>query len=951
MAASTSLARTRSLSALILLAFTLSGFAGLAYELVWTKKLSLIFGVSSGAITTVLAAFMGGLALGSALLGRRADRSRRPLFLYGALELGIGVSAYLIPYLFDAVNAAYIALARALPYQTATFVALRYLLCFAALLAPTVLMGGTLPVMSRAWVREKERIGEGVGLLYGVNTMGGVLGTIATGFVLLGTLGAADTTRVAVALNLVIGVACMWLARGLPESATEPERAASGAEVSAPRRGRRSRAARRGQAHEPLAGEALSPAGQRLLLVGYALAGATSLAYEVLWTRVLVYFTSQTIYAFSTILACFLIGLAVGSFVFARPADRLRDRLTAFGLIELGIGISASYLLLMIGRLVSLSRAVQAIAGGGEAPPKFAVAFALMLAPTLLMGAVTPLVIRAYADRVERLGGRLGALYAANTVGCVAGSVAAGFGLLAWLGAQRGVLAVAVANVALGLVALGWGQWRRSAKLLVGVAGAAALLGGMSLSWHPRPPILYWSDFMNLHLEVLYYHEGSEASLAVMANPAGRRELNLNGDTTAAADYDDVVVHKMLGHLPMLLTRNPRKALVIGFGLGSTAWAISQYPVERVDCVELVPAEREAAKYFESENKGVLDRPNFRFVAQDGRNFLLTTRERYDVISFNAINPSFSPYLYTREFYALCRQRLNPGGVVCAWVPTNMGRFDTLAATFRAVFPHVTLWYCNAFHAVLIATPETLKVDVRDWAAKMARPEVKRDLAEVQLDDAARMLSTLLLDERALPDYTASAQVNRDDLPYVEFDTRIETPIGIRNVREMLARRARPWESATGLTGQQRAALERYWRAFPNLTEGWSRTFLPGQIGTSLQSYEQVVAIDPADPRPRYLRAMAMARLYLVRPESFASRQARQRAIAVIQAGLGPGEMPAERFAGRARAALGLLYVEEGDLAKAREQARLMHRFSPLPNEQAMLLEAVGERPPSAPLR
>lgn len=919
----------------VLALFTLSGFCGLAYELVWTKKLSLIFGVTSGAITTVLAAFMGGLALGSALLGPRADRSRRPLFMYGALEVGIGATAFLLPLILDLVNAGYVALARALPGGTAGFVVLRYLLCAVALLPPTMLMGGTLPAMSRHWVRRRERIGAGVGLLYAANTAGGVVGTLATGFLLLRVLGASDTTRLAVTLNLAIGFACLWLGRRAE--------AASGAEASPPAAGwsRRRRPSKRVEK------EPRERAPGRVLVAGYAVAGATSLAYQVLWTRVLVYFTGQTIYAFSTILASFLIGLVLGSLALARFSDRARDRVAVFGLMEMAIGVSSAYLLLVVGRLLPLAEAARGWAVG-ETGARFAVALALMLAPTVLMGAVTPLVTRAYTEEVARLGGRLGTLYAANTVGCVVGSAAAGFGLLAWLGAQRGVLAVAAVNVLLGAALLGWGSWRGVGKVAAAAACAALLAGGAALSWHPRPPIMYWSDFMGLRLQTLWYREGSEASIAVLANPAGRRELNLNGDTTAAADYDDVVVHKMLAHVPLLLAKKPKTVLVIGFGLGATAWSALQHPVDQVDCVELVPAEREAAAWFESENKGVLSQPRFRFIAQDGRNYLLTTTKRYDVISFNAINPSFSPYLYTREFYELCRRRLAPGGVVCAWVPTNMGRFQTLAATFRAVFPHVTLWYCNTFHAVMVATPGPLRVDLEDLAARMARPAVRADLAEVQLADPVSLLSTFLLDETALAEYTRGAQVNHDDLPHVEFDVEIGLGIGLRHVGRMLEVRARPWEHAARVSDDRRRALEGYWRGFPTLAEGWGMALVPGALEDAVKAYNRAVAANPADSRPRYLRAMATARLWASRPELFTTAAQRRQAIAVIADGLKPGEMPAERFCARARAALGMLYVEEGQLAKARQQARLMYRITPQPEEQRLLLEAVGEQPSGA---
>ena len=345
--------------ALILLLFLTSGFAGLAYELAWVKELSLILGVSSGAISTVLAALMGGLALGSALLGRIADSTPRPLRMYALLEIGIGVSALLLHYAFHGVYSAYVSLARAMPEADWLFVMLRYLLCFAVLLVPTALMGGTLPAMSRVWVRTTDRIGAGVGVLYGTNTLGGVLGTLAVGFVLLRTLGVADTTRLAVALNLTAGLVCLWLARswGAAQMPASP--------------GRKSAEA----AREPFTD------WQWLLLAAFALAGATSLAYEVLWTRVLVYFTGQTIYAFSTILASYLIGLALGSLAAARLTDRIRDHLAAFGLLEIAIGISAAYLLLVIGHLSVMSEAVRGALPWTGRWASFGVTFALMLVP------------------------------------------------------------------------------------------------------------------------------------------------------------------------------------------------------------------------------------------------------------------------------------------------------------------------------------------------------------------------------------------------------------------------------------------------------------------------------------------------------------------------------------------------------------------------------------------
>ncbi|MCJ7749591.1 MAG: hypothetical protein MUQ65_00620, partial [Armatimonadetes bacterium] len=459
----------------------------------------------------------------------------------------------------------------------------------------------------------------------------------------------------------------------------------------------------------------------------------------------------------------------------------------------------------------------------------------------------------------------------------------------------------------------------------------------------PRPLALYKSDYLGLGQQLIYYHEGGEASLAVLANPEGSRELNINGSGTAYTDYDDMIVHKMLGHVPMLLAGEVRTALVIGFGLGSTSWSIWQHPVERVDCVELVPAERAAAKHFLDENGGILERPRFRFVAGDGRNYLLTAAETYDVVSVNAINPRISPYLYTREFYELCKRQLSDSGVLCAWVPTNMNRFPTLARTLQEVFPHTTLWFCNPFHALLIATPEPLSVDVEALAVRMGRPEVRDDLAEVHLADPVRLLSTLLLDEDALRSFVEGAQVNRDDLPYVEFDAVLSESIGIEQVARMMAMRARPWEHLAGpLSQQDRARLERYWEEAPTLAKGWAASMLeipPVTLSTS----QQASAHNPEDPRGHYFRALALAQGWVDEPGLFASPEVRRQIIPVLESALAPDNLPAERFAAPIRAVLGVLYAEEGALEKAREQDDALYRFTPEPPEQAALRAALRE--------
>jgi spermidine synthase len=421
----------------IFVIFVVSGFAGLAYELVWTRHLMLIFGVSSHAISTVLAAFMAGLAVGSVVLGRAADRVRHPLRLYALLEVGIGASALALPAALGLVNDAYVATARALPAHSWLLGAARFLLCFGILLVPTTLMGGTLPAMSRELIRRADVVGRGAGLLYGANTVGGVLGAGASGYLLLRTLGSHKTTLLAVGLNFAVAAAAGALSL----------------------RARALRPALRAEAPEPAP---VSPEPRRWLptvvLVAFGLAGAASLAYEVLWTRVLVYFMDLTIYSFTTILVTFLTGIALGSFLFARAADRGRNLLALFAAMELLIAVSAVYLVQTMGTLLSASRAMGALllpgAAGSEMIARFAAAFILILGPAILMGGVFPVVTRLYTRDLRGLGRSLGEVYAANTIGCVLGSLAAGFVLLRVLDAQQSIAVVAAVNGALGVTLL-----------------------------------------------------------------------------------------------------------------------------------------------------------------------------------------------------------------------------------------------------------------------------------------------------------------------------------------------------------------------------------------------------------------------------------------------------------------------------------------------------------------
>lgn len=908
---------------IVVLMFVASGFAALTYEVVWTKQLSLIFGVNHQAVSAVLAAYMAGLALGSLILGRLADRSSRPLRFYGLLELGVGLSALLMWPLFQAINAAYVATARALPQGSGLFGLMRFALCFACVVIPTALMGGTLPAMTRFFVNRISALGRGAGLLYGANTLGAVLGAALAGFVLLGLLGMRGTTYVGVALNLGVGALAVGIgsrAASLAERGDEPARPAA------------------------------VPTGPALAaLIGFGVAGFASLSYEVLWTRVLVYFLGLNIYAFSAILATFLLGLTIGSFTFARVADRRNDLLAVFGLMEIAIGISAVFCLQFMGVLMALAEAT--VLG------RLLAAGALILIPTILMGGAFPVVARLYARSMNALATDLANLYAANTIGCVGGSLFAGFILLAAFGAQGGILATAALSVLLGMAMVALEPQRGLMRSLGMGLAIPVLAAGMIMARGLAPTVVYcgsfraqpgvrlachregkearwsWQDAAgNDVMRLLYYREGSEASLAVLEVPPRLGELNVNGWSTAYATAGDITVHKMLGHLPVMLADKPKSALIIGFGLGSTAWSMARHALLRIDCAELVPDETRTARYFREENGDVLLDPRFRLIIADGRNYLLTTRRRYDVISTNAIHPSISPFLYTREFYLLCKSRLSPSGVMCVWLPTNTRHMRGLARTFLDVFPHSSLWFCNPGHTVMIGSRRPLRISYARFSAEARTYSVARSLAQVGLNEPTTLLSTMLLDERGLRSWTRGAALNTDNLPQAEFEASPGPPLE-GNVWAILRYRANAanlvsFDTPPAESAAARRRLDLLYSAGRHLVDAWTLLH-KGYPDWAAREAEQALRVCPDDMGAKRLLTRAWMDMTLRQPELLRDKAFRDRMIALGLEAVGkPGQAP-EKFVVPFRLGLARALIAARRIREARQQLAAVARLDP----------------------
>ncbi len=847
---------------LLALLFLASGAAGLIDQVAWLRYLALVFGNTTFATATLLAVFMAGLGLGAVLFGRLADRTVRPLTVYALLEVGVGLFAVLSPRFFDGMSAAYVAVYRGAGGEPWSFALLRIGLAAVCLLPPTLLMGGTLPLVVRGLRIDSDaegegtatveavagsagvapdRIGRDTALLYGANTLGAVLGVAGAGFLAIPLFGLRASLLLSALLNFAAALGALALA-----ARSGPTTAASS---PAPAAGRR-RTARAGRA----------------LLAAAVLMGATSLAFEVLWTRVLVFYLGSSVYAFSLMLLGFLLGVALGSLAVGRIVDRIASPLALLAGIELGIAATAPLSIWLFatlnGRQIALSEALEPRGFGVAVLAQLLAVLPILLPPTILMGVSFPLLARAYVSGTGRIGSDLGELYGANTLGCIVGALGAGFGLIPLLGTQTSLLAVGA--VCAGIAAFlaqralaveagagpplrpdagGWGRRLRALAL-----ATSLLFLGLAFVLPADRVILAAGIFGNdLPEDLVYFHEDASAAVAIRrkTEAAGPYlSLELNGVNVAGSSPDLYAVQKMQGHLPLLLGSSSGARVVhIGFGSGGTAHAVSRHPVSEIRIVEISPAVLAASgRYFGEINHGVLADRRVRVEINDGRNFLLATREIFDAVLSDSIHPRYAGNgsLYSEEYFRIVSQRLAPAGVVSMWLPMytlTPANFAMIVRAFKNVFPETVIWYePSALNSFTIVTgrksggpwePEAL-------ARGFADPAIRAALADIGMRAPADLLACTLVAGEELDAFLGDTPPHVDDLPAVEYESGTLLASDwtwLATFSELL--RARPIDPPAvvlaALPPAEHAAMRELWRRRTLLLED-QRRFLASQV-------------------------------------------------------------------------------------------------------------------------
>ena len=736
--------------------FYVSGIAGLIYQVLWLRRLSLVFGVTVYAASTVLAAFMAGLAIGSVLSSRLLRRGFSPLAAFGVAEILVGVTGLLSPVLLDAASSLYAALHRTEPDSLTVLTAARLITSFAILALPTAMMGITLPLLSAAVSAPGRANGTSISLLYAVNTLGAMSGTLLSGLILIPAIGIQRSFLLAAFLNVLVGLIAILLARadrppqgGLYKE-EERDRPPQETQIEA--------AFRLPESDRLPKGDSLWP-----LWIVVTVSGFASLGLEIVWFRLMLQFVIATTEAFTAMLATVLGGIAIGGLIAAWLLRSPRDRHAALGIVQALTGVAAA---------ASMTFLLWTVEHGWKTMGLWPAVLLAILPPSIFMGIGFPLALgiagRSRDDDRQHVARRIGVLYSLNVGGAIAGSLLAGFVLLPRLGSVNALIALAGLFVASGLwLSLTRRRW------------VAAVIIVASFAWlsqdFPDPFKIAIDRRYGDRLLEFWRHEGAQTAVSVRASQF-QHVLYLDGLHQANDQPDMVRLHRAIGHLPMVLHGNPKEVLVVGMGGGATPGAVSQYPDAQIQIVELAEGVRQAAQFFKHVNYDLLTQPNVGVRIDDGRNFLALSDRRFDVVTADIIQPGHAGagHVYSREYFSLVRNALKDDGVVLQWIGHRpRTEYTLIMRTFLDVFPDATLWYDANF---MVGTRQPLRIDFQALERLRRNATTRAALDAVGLTGAEVLRSWYSAGADEMRAFVGSGPVLTDDRPLVEYHHWLPRP-------------------------------------------------------------------------------------------------------------------------------------------------------------------------------
>lgn len=815
--------RTRLYAALLFL----SGAAALIYQVLWIRQLSLVVGSEVYSITIAVSAFFTGLAAGSFVFGRMADRSQRPLRFCAILELVIAIAGVVVTSLLPLASGPFVTLESHVG-------PLAWLLPFLLVGTPALSMGGTLPVMIRCVARDCSAVSAAGGWVYAVNTAGGIAGSLLPTFILLRWTGVRSAAFAAAFFNLTAVAGLLILDRGSVEHHV--------ARLTVVDRN-----------------SAAIPADTRLALTLYAIAGAVALGYEVVWSQALAQFMSTRVFAFSVVLAAYLAGLSIGSAIYTRYSRAVRDTWSVFALLIAGAGLLALLEIAALGvwqlRVQYSIAQVVLIATGSEFArmcAMFAVAaVGVVFVPTLLLGAAFPAAMQLVA-REGRIGADTGAILALNTAGGIAGTLLTGFLLIPRLGLVRSLLALAILSATLGVLAvvLGAGVHTKWKPAVVAIACVVLVVGFFTPQDRLARLLLLSRGGGNL----IFYSESHGGTVAVGEQQNEDhvfRRLYIQGVSNSGDTLPSMRYMRLQALLPLLIhSGDPKSSLVIGFGTGITAGATLRYTgLMQRTCVELLPSVVKAGALF-PENYGAGTDPNLVVRISDGRHELLRNSTQYDMITLEPPPPSAEGMvnLYSADFYKLAARRMKPGAIFAQWLPiATQNEEDTrsLIRSFLDVFPYATLWTTELHEMLLVGSFSPVVLDAVRIQQRFSQASVSRALKAVGISSPAALLATWVSGRDGLEAYAGSIRAVTDDNPHIEYAAWPRTNEIVRTLPRLLALQTEPplANASDDLRMQirdERGVLTNFYAAgidaYKGEKDSWS------------DAMQKVIAADPSNP-------------------------------------------------------------------------------------------------------
>ncbi len=806
--------------------FFLSGANGLVFEILFRRILHLSLGISHYSVGMVLIIFMTGLGIGGMLFGRIADRPTRPLLMYGILEAGIGLMTLLLLGLTDYLDFIYLSFMHSTGSSVGTGLFLKGLVAGILILPVTILMGGTLPALGRA-VSLHGNTGRPVGLLYGINTLGGVAGTLGVTFFLVGKIGTRGTMLIFSCMSTAVGITALIIGRSTSMGLED----------------------KNNYGNRRNATEA-DPRMRKTLLAALTVAGFVGLSAEIYWNRILAYVVGSHGFAFGIILAAFLAGLGIGSLLSSRIADKTGHPYLWVGFAQILIGTSITAISLLLYGVRGLAGWLTLRTGGFGSFIFFqtGLVFLLLFFPAFLMGSLFPLVIGGTA-RGRRKGYEIGKAYALNTFGSIAGAGAASFILIGIVGIGTSLKLSSLLSIAAGISLISTGRGMKGAwKLGIGCGAAAAAIVLLIPLHAPLQQLMPGE-------RLIFYRESNPATVSVREDAEGGRMLSINGLDEVPVDPSSLLTFRVLAHMPLFLHTDPRHVMVLSLGGAVTTSSVAAHDVERIDAVELCAPVIEAARFFEPWNGGVLDDPALNVMVQDGRNHLLITKRKYDVITADATHPwsADSWILYTREFYDLILSRLSEGGLFCQWIPLHWlsdEDFRCILRTLRSAFPNLSLWYSGSY-IIAVGSRSKPVIDNARMERLISEPAVASDLRSVGIESPLQLLSLFLMSNTRIDEFAGEGPLNTDDRPYLEHSAarcfgRETTPTNLALLGDAREDPVLFYTRTALVTGGETKLLRRFSEARNEMIRGRIMTYA-GEFEETISHYRKALASVPED--------------------------------------------------------------------------------------------------------